>query len=159
VCELQLPAGCRGPLFVSIGDEEKLSTFLELNPYIARENAFVDDYSMAAYKAVGFGSIVDVDPELAKKVKMQAPDLGGFSGWLSYGRAAAKLAPIPKDQKIFGGGIPQGVLQLGGTFVVNGDDIVYQRSDTVPGDTPDLEQVLRIIEETCDTEAAAAAMG
>ena len=43
--------------------------------------------------------------------------------------------------------------------MVNGDDIVYQRSDTVPGDTPDLEQVLRIIEETCDAEAAAAAMG
>jgi len=88
---------------VSIGDEEKLSTFLELNPYIARENGFVDDYSMAAYKAVGFGSIADVDPEAAKKVKMQAPDLDGFSGWLSYGRAAAKLASIPKDQKIFGG--------------------------------------------------------
>ena len=34
-----------GPFFISIGDEEKLSAFLEKNPSIPREQAFVDDYT------------------------------------------------------------------------------------------------------------------
>jgi hypothetical protein len=146
VCELQLPDGVKGPLFVSIGDAEKLNKFLELNPYIPPENAFVDNYSMDAYKKAGFGSFRDLDPEAAKNIKMQAPDLGGVGGWWKYFTNTMALAPIEKGKKL--SGIPEGVLQLGGTFVVKGGDVVYQWSDTVPGDTPDLTEVLRIVQET-----------
>lgn len=143
MCELQLPDDVAGPFFVSIGDAEKLNKFLELNPFIPLENAFVDDYSMDAYKTAGFGSFRDLDPEAAKKVKMQAPDMGGFGGWWKYLSNTVALAPIEKGKS----GIPEGVLQLGGTFVVRGDDVVYQWSDTVPGDTPDLAEVLSIVRE------------
>jgi hypothetical protein len=146
VCELQLPDGVKGPFFVSIGDAEKLNKFLELNPYIPKQNAFVDGYSMDAYKKVGFGSFRDVDPEKAKKVKMTAPDLGGAGGWWNYATNVMALSPIEKGVKV--SGVPEGVLQLGGTFVVKGDDVVYQWSDTVPGDTPDLTEVLKIMQGT-----------
>jgi hypothetical protein len=146
LCELQLPEGVKGPLFVSIGDTEKLNKFLELNPYIPVGSAFVDNYSMEAYKSAGFGSFKDLDPEAAKKVKMQAPELGGVGGWWNYLSNAMTLAPIEKGKKV--SGVPEGVLQLGGTFVVKGDDVVYQWSDTLPGDTPDLTELLRIMQET-----------
>ena len=51
-------------MFVSIGDEEKLSKFLELNPHIPRDQAFVDGYDFAAYDQVGFDKKFDeVDAE------------------------------------------------------------------------------------------------
>ena len=50
------------------------------------------------------------------------------------------------------GEIPEGVLRLGGTFVVSGNDIVYRWSDRLPGDHPDIQQVL-------DTALASAKKG
>lgn len=135
-----------GPFFISIGDEEKLSVFLDKNPDIPREQAFVDDYSFDAYKAAGFGRFDDTDKDAAKEAmkNMVAPDLG-FGGWWNYMTNVSKLSPVPKDMKF--GEIPEGVLRLGGTFVVNGNDILYRWSDRVPGDHPDIENVLKIAEE------------
>jgi hypothetical protein len=45
------------------------------------------------------------------------------------------------------GEIPEGVLRLGGTFVMNGDQIIYRWSDRLPGDHPDIEEVLQIAKE------------
>jgi len=128
-----------GPIFVSIGDEKKLQTFLEVNPFIPQENMFVDDYTFGAYEAVGFGSFLDADKDAVKDVKIQAPDLT-FKQWMSYFGNVGKLSPIPDDMKF--GQVPEGVLRLGGTFVVNDDDVVYQWSDRIPGDHPDIEEVL-----------------
>jgi len=102
---------------------------------------FVDNYSFDAYKQVGFKSFTDTDKEEAKKVKMVAPDLS-FSQWMGYAGSVIKLSPIPSDMKF--GDIPEGVLRLGGTFVVRGDEILYQWSDRVPGDHPDIKDVLSI---------------
>lgn len=104
---------------------------------------FVDDYSFGAYKNVGFKSFLDTDKEEAKKVKMSAPDLT-FKQWMSYFGSASKVTPIPEDMKF--GQVPEGVLRLGGTFVVDGDEVVFQWSDRVPGDHPDLEEVVGIAE-------------
>ena len=35
-------AGAAGPFFISIGDEVKLNKFLDLNPKVPRDQAFVD---------------------------------------------------------------------------------------------------------------------
>lgn len=131
-----------GPIFVSIGDAEKLNTFLDLNEYIPRNRAFVDDYSFDAYKQVGFGRFDEQDKKVAKQVKMSAPDLGGLGGAWKYMSNVGKISPIPPDMKF--GEIPEGVLRLGGTFVVKGDDVVYQWSDRLPGDHPDLTEVMEV---------------
>ena len=133
--------GILGPLFVSIGDQDKMKLFLEKNPAIDPQSMFVDGYDFSAYKAVGFGNFQDTDPETAKQVKMEAPDLG-IGQWLGYFGAVGKLSPIPKDMKF--GEIPEGVLRLGGTFVVKGDDILYQWSDRLPGDHPEISEVLSV---------------
>lgn len=138
----------QGPLFVSIGDEEKLNIFLDKNPSVPRSQAFVDGYDFSAYEAAGFGRFDEVDKDVAKQAmsNMAAPELeGGAKGWWNYATSAGKLAPIPKDMKF--GDVPEGVLRLGGTFVVKGGKILYRWSDRVPGDHPDIQEVLEIAKE------------
>jgi len=137
-----------GPLFVSIGDAEKLETFLAQNPKIPRESMFVDDYTFGAYKAMGFKSFTETDKDAIKDVKMTAPDLS-FGQWMSYIGNVGKVSPIPKDLKF--GDVPEGVLRLGGTFVVNGDDVIYQWSDRIPGDHPSIDEVIAIAKEAAKT--------
>mmetsp|Transcript_7779 Transcript_7779/g.14669 ORF Transcript_7779/g.14669 Transcript_7779/m.14669 type:complete len:112 (-) Transcript_7779:253-588(-) len=100
---------------------------------------FVDDYTFDAYKAVGFKSFTEVDKDVVKEVKMTAPDLS-WKQWMGYFGNVGKISPIPKDMKF--GQVPEGVLRLGGTFVVDGDNILYQWNDRVPGDHPDISTIL-----------------
>mmetsp|Transcript_9272 Transcript_9272/g.14866 ORF Transcript_9272/g.14866 Transcript_9272/m.14866 type:complete len:146 (+) Transcript_9272:79-516(+) len=143
--------GITGPLFVSIGDEEKLASFLEKNQYIPLGQVFVDDdfQNFSAYKAAGFGRFDEQDPAIAKQVKLTAPK---NVNWWNYLTSITKVSPIPKDQS-FGSGVPEGVLRLGGTFVVSGDEIVYRWSDRLPGDHPDIEEVYKIAKDSVSTLA------
>ena len=141
-----------GPIFISIGDEEKLNLFLEKNPKIPRNQVFVDDYDFGAYKSAGFGTFTDVDKDVAKKAmkNMVAPKLdGGILGWWNYLTSAVKLAPIPKDTStnMKFGDLPEGVLRLGGTFVVKDDEILYRWNDGVPGDHPNIQEVYQIAKQ------------
>lgn len=98
-CSLQQElkeAGIGGPIFVTIGDTEKLNQFLDANPFIPKEQAFVDDYSFDAYKAAGFSRFDQVDKDVAKKIGMgSAPELG-FGEWINYFTTVGKVSPIPK---------------------------------------------------------------
>lgn len=129
---------------MSIGDREKMQAFLDKNPAIDPQSMFVDGYDFAAYEGVGFGKFTDVDPDTAKQVKIEAPDLG-FGQWMGYLGAFVNVSPIPKDMKF--GEIPEGVLRLGGTFVVKGNDILYQWSDRLPGDHPEIPEVVSVAVE------------
>lgn len=129
-----------GPLFVSIGTAEKLATFLELNPNVPSSQIFVDNYQFNAYKTAGFGKLGDESD--VGDIQMNAPKLGGMGGWWKYMTNVVKLAPIEEGKS----GLPEGVLRLGGTFVIDGDDVLYQHSDSVPGDHPDLEAVMAVVE-------------
>ena len=147
-------SGIAGPVFISIGDEDKLSAFLEKNPYVDRDQIFVDGYDFDAYNSMGFGKFTDVDQDKAKAAmkNMSAPELeGGILGWFNYLTSAAKISPIPPEGINFGE-IPEGVLRLGGTFVVAGDDIVYRWNDTVPGDHPDINNVFNIAQEAAENK-------
>ena len=98
---------------------------------------FVDDSpERDAYTGQGFGKIGDVKPETSE---MSKP---GFtpSQWWSYLSNVMSLSPVPKDIKF--GEVPQGVLQLGGTFVIEGDDVTYAWADPIPGQHPEPEDVL-----------------
>lgn len=137
-------AGIAGPFFISIGDEDKLEAFLELNPFIPKDQIFVDGYDFTAYKEAGFGRFDEQDKELLKDFKMTAPELSAGEWW-KYMTNMMKITPIPKGMKF--GEVPEGVLRLGGTFVVNGDDVVYQWSDKVPGDHPVVQDVYTIAKD------------
>lgn len=129
-----------GPLFVSIGDETKLQKFLELNGRVPRKQAFVDDYAFQAYETVGLKSM-ELGQEMPKNFKMTAPDLGGLPAWWKYITNVMELSPVESGSKEF----PEGVKRLGGTFVIDGDDVIYQWNDRIPGDTPALEDVMSIV--------------
>jgi len=105
---------------------------------------FVDGYNFDAYKAVGIKSFTEVDKDSVKDFKMSAPDLS-FRQWMSYFGNVMKISPVPKDLKF--GELPEGVLRLGGTFVVSGDEVVYQWSDKIPGDHPVIDDVVSIAQK------------
>lgn len=110
---------------------------------------FVDGYEFKAYNAMGLKKFTDQDKDLVKDVKLSAPDLGSFGAWWNYIKNAGTLAPIEKGSK----GVPEGVLRLGATFVVNRNDVVYQWNDRVPGDHPDLNQVLRAAQKAAQQQS------
>lgn len=144
-----------GPLFVSIGDKEKLSIFLGKNPRVPRHQVFVEDISLGAYKGVGFGRVDKQDPELLKASlgNLRPPELeGGIAGWWKYVTTVAEVAPIPKEGLNLLD-LPEATLQLGGTFVVQGGNLLYQWSDRVPGDHPDIGEVWKIAQDSAATIA------
>jgi hypothetical protein len=123
---------------VSIGSVESLTKFLELNPTIPRDVAFVDDSeSFALYEAAGFGKFTDAKPD---KVELKPTNFTA-GDWWKYLTNVAKLAPIKKGEKLTG--VPEGVLRLGGTFVLRGEDVEYAWADALPGDHPNIDDVLR----------------
>lgn len=142
-------AGIGGPIFVSIGDAEKLNAFLDVNPFIPKDQMFVDDYSFDAYKAAGFGRFDEVDSEAVKNmnIKMTAPELG-FGEWINYFTTVGKVTPMPKDAKF--GDFPEGVVWVGGTFVIQGKEVLYQWSDTVPGNHPVVGDVVKVAKDAKD---------
>jgi hypothetical protein len=131
-----------GPIFISIGDSEKLSKFLELNPSVPPESMFVDDYEFSVYNDIGFGSMKDLGNKDMKDIKLSAPKLGGFDGWWKYLSNVASISPVEPGKA----SIPEGVLRLGGTLVVKGDELLYLWKDIVPGSTPDLEDVMAFVD-------------
>ena len=127
-----------------MGDETKLAKFLELNPAIPRDSVFVDNLNLAVYDKLQLKKFTDANhPDELKQVQLQKPDhMGGFQGWWKYLTNVIALSPIDDKDNNKLGGIPEGVLRLGATFVVQGDDIVYQWNDKLPGDHPDPASVL-----------------
>lgn len=88
-------AGIGGPIFVSIGDADKLNSFLDVNSFIPRDKMFVDDFSFDAYKAAGFSRFDQLEKDAVKDIKLNAPGLG-FGEWINYFTNVGKLSPVPK---------------------------------------------------------------
>jgi hypothetical protein len=116
---------------------------LELNPNVPRDKMFVDDYNFEAYNAMQLKSMADSQD--MKGAELTPPKMGGFGAWWKYLTSAIALAPIDESKP---GGIPEGVLRTGGTFVVQTDDIVYQWKDKIPGDHPNPVDVLNAVKRT-----------
>jgi len=138
-------AGATGPWFVSIGDSNKLNKFLELNPTVPRDQVFVDDYNLNAYTAAGFGQL-KMGSKLPEGVSLQPPKMGGFGEWWKYLKNVISVSPAPSDT-VTSEQVLESVSTLGGTFVVKDDDVVYQWNDAIPGDTPDLEELLSVVKK------------
>lgn len=83
------------------------------------------------------------DKVLAGPPAMKPPTMG-LGKWLKYLGNVAQLAPTAKaDPNPFKP--PEGVLVLGGTYALKGNDVVFAHMDEVPGATPDIEEVLAAV--------------
>lgn len=74
--------------------------------------------------------------------KMSAPDLGGVGGWWNYLKSSVDLSPIEEGK---GNEFPEGVLMLGGTFVIDGDEVIFSYKDPLPGVEADLKAVMDVL--------------
>lgn len=124
---------------MSIGTPEKLKKYLQLNPFMKDEQFYVDGYQTQSYKDAGLG-MMNLGSLSFSNIKK--PKLGGAGQWLKYVSNFKNLAPIPDGESLRD--IPDTVLMLGGTFVMNGDDLIYKWKDSYPGETPNIEEVLGI---------------
>lgn len=133
--------GIAGPVFISIGDEEKLNLFLELNPKAPKELFLVDGYEFDAYKSIGFGVIAGNPKNTIRGTKKIKFPKFSFATLRKYLRNVMRLSPMKpgargRDR------FPEGVTRLGGTVAVDGNDIKYVYEDGVPGDYPSPAEVL-----------------
>jgi len=127
-----------GPVFISIGDPEKLQIFLDAHPDVNRDSFLVDDYSFAGYDAIGFGNFQDSRQKMiagSRNIRFPRLRLDRWRQYLMYFR---QLAPIPKKIR----GVPEGVTRIGGTIALRKEEIVYVYEDGVPGDYPNPGDVL-----------------
>jgi len=103
--------------------------------------AAVDDTpNFEAYRAAGLGLMGDT--KLESPPDFKPPTTMGPAKWFKYMANTVKLAPVPKDADFKFGEIPDGVRVLGGTYVLDGDAVVFSHQDAVPGATPDIDEVL-----------------
>ena len=98
---------------------------------------YVDGFKTQSYKDAELGMVSSLSLGNAKR-----PSLGGVGQWWKYIANFKNLAPIPNGQKL--SDIPDTVLMLGGTFVVEGDTFLYKWKDVYPGETPEIKEVLNI---------------
>lgn len=136
------------PIFVSIGNPDKLEKFLEANPTVDRGTILVDDYDHALYKGLGFDRFDRVDvgmEDLSRVGKLLRFLTLGTEGLYNYAKNVPDLVPV--EGRVDWSDLPEGGMRNGGTLVASGNDIVYRWSDKIPGDVPDVQDVLRRAKE------------
>jgi len=137
---------------VSIGTADKLKTFLELNPHVPPHSIFVDDYQHQLYKDLGFSRFDDSGTlEKVMSSKVDKTKLGGFlplgvGTLVQYVTHVLQLAPVEGTVNWLD--LPEGGLRNGGTLVIQGENVIYQWSDTIPSDVPDIQDVIRIAQKS-----------
>jgi hypothetical protein len=136
-----------GPIFISIGDEERLNAFLDKNPDIPRSQMLVDGYDFTAYRQAGFGRFDEKPVSVTDGVKPKPITLGGIKGWWTFLSSFMPLAPVTPEMQFPEMLTPPGLFWVGGTMVIRGDDIVYRWDDRISGDHPDASQVLAIAKD------------
>jgi hypothetical protein len=136
-----------GPIYVSIGDEQRLNAFLDKNPDVPRSQMVVDGYDFDAYKKAGFGRFDEKPKSVTDNVVPKPIRLGGWKGWWTFLTSFAPLAPVTPDMEFPEMLTPEGLFWVGGTMVVRGDEIVYRWDDRISGDHPDASSVLAIAKD------------
>jgi len=126
-------ANINGPMFISVGTVENVNAFLDLNPDVPRELMFMEDSAnFDAYKAVGFKTFLDSGAKFGEMP--DAPKLSRDVFW-TYASNMNKIAPKVNTL--------EAVTRVGGTFVLDGDNVIYGWADKIPGDHPAPEDVLQ----------------
>jgi len=140
-------SGVAGPLFISVGRPEQLQNFLNLNPELKDAKALIEDSEdFQAYKKAGFNYLMGDKQIKPGDLNFKPPQMMKPGTWFKYLANVANLAPVPKGQKLeLGGKVPEGVKVLGGTYAIDGDEVLFSHQDQVPGDVPELEDVFKSI--------------
>ena len=136
-----------GPIFVSIGDPDRLQDFLDKNPSVNPDQMFVDGYDFAAFKEAGFGRFDQKPEELTTGVEPKPIELGGAKGWWTFLSSFMQLAPVTEDMQFPEMLSPEGLLWVGGTFVIRNDNVVYRWNDRISGDHPEASDILEIAKQ------------
>jgi hypothetical protein len=144
----------KGPIFVSIGDEDRLNIFLEKNPDIPRSQMVVDGYDFAGYKRAGFGRFDEKPKSVTDNAVPKPIDLGGWKGWWTFLTSFMSLAPVTPDMGFPEMLTPEGLLWVGGTIVIRGDEIIYRWDDRISGDHPDASEILAIARAAATLKSA-----
>jgi len=114
-----------------------------MNPCVPREGILVDDYDHVLYKKLGFSRFDEADLGWSDTLKtsklLRFLDLGAGNLW-NYANMGLELAPL--DGRVDWLNLPEGGIRNGGTLVVSNTDIVYQWSDKIPSDVPNVNHVL-----------------
>ena len=134
-----------GPIFISIGTQAKLNTFLELNPHVPRDSIFVDDYNHELYKQLGFSRFDELNKDDTDKIN--ATKLISFFGLgvpSLFNYATRFWDMVPTEGSVDWSNPPEGGMRNGGTLIVKGDDVIYQHSDLIPSDVPNVADVVEI---------------
>jgi len=133
-----------GPVFVSIGDSAKLTQFLELNSKLNKNSCFVDNTpTFDAYEAAGFTALESLArPEGAPELNIKKPNFP-FGDWIKYFANIMKLSTLQDGEKLSFKSLPKSTLRVGGTFVIEDENILYAWADSAPGDHPEIEDVLQ----------------
>ncbi|KAG7343650.1 hypothetical protein IV203_021658 [Nitzschia inconspicua] len=170
-----------GPIFLSIGDPDRLTAFLRHHPEIPSSRIAVDGYDFDAYRKAGFGRMD------TKEVKQQSTStssnvvsprpiqLGGWKGWWTFLTNFVPLAPVTPDMTFPEMLAPEGLMWLGGTMILqrtnHGEDnddnetnnnknnlkIIYRWDDRIPGDYPNAKEVWDIAQQAAAAAADAVA--
>jgi len=109
-----------------------------MNPQVPRDHIFVEDYTFQAYNTLGFGKFGLGQEDFSNVNRVQFPKLTGFAKWWQYLTSILSVGPFEEGKY----GVPEGGLILGGTFIVQGSDVVYEWRDKLPGDLPNPEDVM-----------------
>lgn len=92
---------------------------------------FIDTPSFDAYKSMGLGKMFkDKEKTLKGSKNFKAPGLS-FSGWRDYFSSVGKFVKYEDEKYML-----EVVTQLGATFAVDGDNVVFAYDEGIPGDDP-----------------------
>lgn len=137
--------GAVGPIFVSVGNAEKLKGFLELNPNIPKDRIFVDriENDFQGYQSLGFTQFGLDDIRQHWRTVEFPPRLSSIKQGWQYLTSIPSIGPFKNNDY---SRVPEGGLVMGGTFVLADNAIVYEWRDKLPGDLPEPPSVLTELE-------------
>lgn len=104
-----------GPIFIGFGDKGMLRSFLDWSPHLDRDRTFMDGFDLKAYNAAGVKTLLDDEDQLLQAQR----ELQGFRYMMRVPREVKKGSNTGLDW-----------MQLGATFVVSGNEILYRSTDT-----------------------------
>jgi len=105
----------------------------------------VDDYNHELYKQLGFSRFDELNKDDTNKInakKLISFFSLGIPSLFNYATRFGDMVPI--EGSVDWNNLPESGLRNGGTVVVKGDDIIYQHSDLIPSDVPNVADVVEI---------------
>lgn len=125
-----------------MGRSDQLASFMRLNPEITAPLLIDDSPTFDSYRAAGFNYLMG-DKPLQSPPDFKPPKTMTGGKWWGYLTNVKDLSPVPKELTF--GEVPPGVKVLGGTYALDGDEVVFSHMDVVPGATPDIEEVMAAV--------------